>query len=137
MSPSLPWRITELTRDSKMSLSPQKARASGVSALTADDDFDYDTGNSISEEESEEEEEAVVEEEAAATTAALSPPRRRRSTLNSLGSAMPFEDSPEVGQAGRWARQWDDVCRVNVPHESCGLSIASRVMYDLGAALCV
>ena len=81
-----------------MSLSPQKARASGVSALTADDDFDYDTGNSISEEESEEEEEAAVEEK---SVTPLSPSRRRRSTLNSLGSAMPFEDSPEVGQAGR------------------------------------
>ena len=58
--------------------------------------FDYDTGNSISEDESEseEEEEVVPEEVIEDIPVAQSPGLGRRSTMNnSLGSAMPLEDS--------------------------------------------
>jgi hypothetical protein len=100
ISPSPLRRTTELPHDYIKSLSPQKARASSTSALTAEDDFDYDTSNSISEEESEMESEEGAEEEA--PVEALSPPRRRNSTMNSLGSALPFEDSPEHHLTSRY-----------------------------------
>ncbi len=88
--------LSNITSGARNSSSPEKTRNSGLNSVADDADFDYDTGNSISEEESELDEEVpeiVVDEVAVAK----SPSRGRRSTMNhSLGSAIPFEDSPSI-----------------------------------------
>ncbi len=83
--------------------SPTRSRSSGASSST-NDAFDYDTSNSISEEdESSDEAEAadeaadVVKEQEEPVAASPIRSARRRSTMeNTFGSAMPFEDSPNV-----------------------------------------